>query len=48
MRTQADDDTFKVQQEAALKACDARGTALVEIIDGANGALKPKKRFGIF
>ncbi len=45
MRTQADGDTFMVQQEAALKVCDAKRAALVEIIDGANVAVRPRKRW---
>lgn len=43
MRTQGDLDVFAVQQEAALKVCDAKREAVVAIVDGAQA--KPKKRW---
>lgn len=46
LRTQADDDTYKVRMEAALAGCSSRGDTLVQIIDGAQP--KKRKRFGLF
>lgn len=36
---------YSVRQDAAIGVCDAKRAALVEIIDGANVAVKPKKRW---
>jgi hypothetical protein len=39
---------YSVRQDAAIGSCNAARKALVEIIDGTNEAVKPKKRFGLF
>jgi hypothetical protein len=46
LRTQRDDDRYKIGMEAALAKCSDRGDKLVEIIDETNP--KRKKRFGLF
>jgi hypothetical protein len=49
LRTQADDDALKVRYEEAIVACSKRGDTLVELIDGVNQVVEPKrKRFGLF
>lgn len=46
LRTQLDDDRYKIRMEAALAKCSDRGDKLVGIIDKQNPPRK--KRFGLF
>jgi len=41
MRTQADDDAFKMAQESALQECDSKRVGLVNLIDKAQRKPKP-------
>ena len=41
MRTQADDDAFKMAQERALQECDSKRVGLVNLIDKAQRKPKP-------
>lgn len=42
--------SYSVRQDAAISSCDARRSAVVAIVDGANLIVKPPKRkvFGLF
>jgi hypothetical protein len=48
MRTQADDDAYKVRMEDALASCSAKKDAISELVDAFNKLMKPKKLFGVF
>lgn len=43
LRTEGDKDALVIRQEGAVEKCDGRGNALVEIIDGHNKALEPRR-----
>lgn len=44
MRTDGEVGQFIVKQEAALADCDARRRGLVDLVDGANKAVAPKRK----
>ena len=48
MKTLGQLATFAIELEAAVSVCEAKRAALVQIVDHANKAVKPKRRFGIF
>lgn len=43
LATVGDLGALVIRQEAALSSCDARRSALVEVIEGYNAATKPKR-----
>lgn len=46
--TLGDLGALSVRQKEAIDACNAKRAGLVEIIEGANKATAPRKRFGVF
>lgn len=44
LRTDGEVAQFIVRQELAIGDCDAKRRGLVDLIDGTNEALKPRKR----